>query len=222
MLGQIFNRLTVISPFEPYVAPNGQTKNKWLCLCSCGKEKTIREDHLLSGAIQSCGCLSVDTHTTHGFSKCQKSLTKEERSTYDAWDSMIQRCTNTQNRKYAEYGGRGIKVCDRWLVSFENFLQDMGVKPEKNLSLDRIDVNGDYCTDNCRWTTASEQGYNQRIRSTNTSGRTGICWDKKNSKWLAQITFQNKNVVLGRFTVFEDAVRAREEAEIKYFGKLKN
>lgn len=221
MLGKIFDRLTIIDYAKPYLCPNNQIKTKWLCLCICGKTKEVREDHLLAERIKSCGCFRKDFKRTHGLSKCQKEITKEEKSTYSTWDAMIQRCTNPKNKKYNIYGGRGIKVCDRWLESFENFLNDMGVKPSSNLSLDRVNVNEDYCPENCRWATGSEQAFNKRKRSTNTSGKTGVSWNSIRQKWEVRITVDNKPIFLGRYLDFEKAVEVRKEAEIKYFGKIK-
>ena len=137
-------------------------------------------------------------------------------ATYNSWDSMKQRCTNPKNRRWKHYGGRGISYDSRWEF-FENFLEDMGECPE-GLTLDRIDVNGNYCKENCRWATDSVQGYNQTKRCTNTSGRTGVHWDKKNKKFYAKITVNSTGIFLGYYENFDDAVHARREAELKYFG----
>lgn len=142
---------------------------------------------------------------------------------YKSWKNMIDRCYNDQLKSFPDYGGRGIGVCERWLeagnLGLLNFLEDMG--NSDGLTLERIDVNGDYCPENCIWDTRSNQGYNQRVRSTNKSGRTGVRFHKDRNKWVAYITHEGKSRGLGYFETFEDAVKAREEAELKYFGYIK-
>lgn len=141
---------------------------------------------------------------------------------YNILDGMKQRCYSKNNSKYPNYGARGIKVCERWLekgyLGVRNFIEDMGKCPE-NLTIDRINVDGDYCKENCRWASNSMQGFNQTKRSTNKSGRTGVYYHR--NKWCARITVNEKEMTLGRFYTFEEAVKAREEAELKYFGFIK-
>ena len=132
---------------------------------------------------------------------------------------MKDRCYNQNNPAYHNYGGRGIKVCDRWLHSFGNFLDDMGKRPDSSYSLDRIDNNGDYEPDNCRWTTSEEQGRNQRTFKTNTSGQRGVNWHHSTSSWIARISVNSERITLGNFTNKEDAIKCRKEAEIKFWGK---
>ncbi|MET7347444.1 hypothetical protein [Streptomyces mirabilis] len=120
------------------------------CLCDCGTEHTVHRSDW-GKKVKSCGCLRRESVTTHGMS---------DSPTYSTWESMIQRCTNPRCKDYADYGGRGITVCQRWRT-FENFLADMGVKPEGR-SIDRIDNDGSYEPGNCRWATLSEQNSNQR------------------------------------------------------------
>lgn len=139
---------------------------------------------------------------------------------YSTWNSMITRCTNPNNKDYPNYGGRGITVCQEWLDSFEVFYRDMGDIPE-GMSLDRVDNNKGYYKDNCKWSTNSEQKHNRRTFRSNTSGRTGVHFQKTDGKWVAKIGFQNKLIYLGLFTDFEEAVRAREAAELEYFGRIK-
>lgn len=128
---------------------------------------------------------------------------------YDCWVAMKARCNNPKHPMYQYYGGRGIKVCDRWINSFDNFLEDMGMKQNQELTLDRIDVNGNYEPDNCRWTTIQEQQKNRR----NNKKVPGIEYESSRNKYRALITYKNKKYFLGRFDKYSDAVKARLKAE---------
>lgn len=189
----------------------------WLCECACGREveKTSQSLRKYKG---SCGCRNK-RNNTHGHTKGGRH-SKE----YSVWNSMVSRCERYTSEAYKDYGGRGVSVCSRWSPtkggSFENFLEDMGERP-KGTTLDRIDNDGNYCKKNCRWTTQSVQSFNQRLRNTNTSGRTGVCWNKNLNKWESYITKDRKKIGLGYYSNLEDAVGARKVAEIKYFGWVK-
>ena len=137
---------------------------------------------------------------------------KSKMPEYSAWLAMRQRCYNPKSQRFKYYGGRGIKICSRWLTSFDNFIEDMGRRP-KGKSLDRIDVDGDYEPNNCRWATQTEQIVNRRDFP-NKTGHKGI--RKKHNCYQARITVNYKEIYLGNYKTLEEAVEARKSAEVKY------
>lgn len=196
LTGQIFERLTVIKYLY--------TKNKkarWLCKCICGNPKDIiaPSGGLRSGMYKSCGCFKNEInsiiHKTHGF----KTGTKTQRRFYHIWQDMKRRCLNPNRKRFNDYGGRGIKVCDRWLESFENFRDDMWESynkhienfGENNTSLDRIDVNGNYESSNCKWATRLEQAQNTRSFGVSINRKEHLYWRLRIGSTLSRLIAQN-------------------------------
>lgn len=140
-----FGRLVAISSFW-------DGKKKWICRCDCGNETKSRAHDLYNGTSTSCGCLNKERRllgvTKHGLS------TKRP---YFTWQGMIARCYKKNCRGYERYGGRGITVCDRWRTSFQNFWDDMHEGYADHLQIDRLDNDGPYCKENCKWSTRTEQ-----------------------------------------------------------------
>lgn len=159
LAGRKFGRWTAIEP----VHVGNRRDLQWSCVCECGATRYIASSSLLRGHTKSCGCGKPDAiglkHTTHGMRKT---------GTYTTWRSIIDRCTQSNHTKWSDYGGRGITVCDRWR-RFENFLEDMGTKPESR-TIDRIDNDGNYEPGNCRWATRTEQARNTRANRLLTYG----------------------------------------------------
>lgn len=159
LIGRVFYRLTVIG----FAGVNARRQSLWTCQCLCSKEVVVLSYSLRGGMTKSCGCLNKEKVLTnslmHGHAKQTKNTPE-----YRAWQHAKSRCFNPNVDNFQNYGGRGISMCERWLNSFENFLSDMGEKPEPKhkYSIDREDNDGGYEPSNCKWKTLSEQAKNRR------------------------------------------------------------
>lgn len=155
--GSKFGRLTA----QKVCRPGNGERIKWWCSCDCGNQLWVDSSDLGSGHTQSCGCLQTEraaqANSTHRYA-----LPGRVSRTYLAWQRAKDRCVNPRNKRYADYGGRGVAMCDRWRENFEAFLDDMGDAPD-GMSLDRWpNLNGNYAPGNCRWATPQMQSDNRR------------------------------------------------------------
>ena len=211
--GERFGSLVVKEFSHWKISKDGVRNSYWKCICDCGKTCTKARSGF--NKKSDCGCgkkkLLAELRTTHGMASSP---------TYKTWCKMKERCTLDSYAEKEYYQDKDIKICDRWFNSFENFLEDMGERLE-GMTLDRIKHDGDYEPSNCRWADLTIQAFNQRKRSDNTSGRAGVHL-RKNGLYNAVITYYKKVIFLARNVPYDVAVRLREEAEMKYYGVVKD
>lgn len=222
LTNQKFGRLTAL-----YTVPNNTHRTRWHCVCDCGNTKDVLQQNLLNGHVKSCGCF-LSERNGERITEYNRTIGREmhgETKTrlYRIWISIKTRCFYENSDSYKNYGGRGITICQEWVESFESFRSwAMSNGYSDKLTIDRIDVDGDYCPDNCRWVSMSVQEFNKRTLQRNTSGRTGVSFNKKDKRWVAYISFDKQFHFLGSFKCVEDAIKARESAEIKFYGSKSN
>ena len=173
LTGKKFGKLEVIG-----VHDTGSRKTYYVCQCDCGNVKVVRADSLISGATKSCGCIKKEQDKTNLTANHRHKMSGTR--IYETWQDMKRRCYNKQNARYDRYGGRGIKVCEEWLNDFQSFY-DWAISNgySDDLTIDRIDNDGNYEPSNCRWSTAKEQCNNRGSNINITIGnatKSLMCW----------------------------------------------
>lgn len=204
LIGSKYGKLKVVK----FNGKNKHNKNTWVCLCDCGKQIVCIGGDLTRGHTTSCGC-----------SRRKHNL--RDTRLYSIWGSMKNRCSSKNNSHYNYYGGAGITVCEEWsndFIKFYNWAVNNGYSDE--LTLDRINPNGNYEPSNCRWANKTIQALNTKLDKRSTTGYTGVYLEKRTNKYIARITVNKKYVHLGTFSSKEEAIDARRKAEIEYFKDL--
>jgi len=210
LAGVRFGRLTVVDRAENLK----DWKTAWNCKCECGNEKVIRGSDLKNGKTTSCGCYMNERRIARSITHCM-SKTRQ----YKIWRGIKERCNNSNNPSYKYYGGRGIKICSEWVDSFENFWDDMKESYSESLSIDRIDVNGNYEKLNCRWATDKEQANNTTLnRNVEYMGKTHTIME-----WsaLVSIHFNTLRKRLNYGWSVEEAFTRKPANNTKYLRQAK-
>lgn len=211
LTGQKFGKLTIQNHVGFH---NGRTF--WKCSCECGTMCEVSTHDLCSGKKRSCGCLRKENKSKLIHGKSKERIHKE-------WRGILHRCKNPSASHYENYGGRGISVCEEWansFIAFYNWAINNGYS--NDLTLDRIDNDGDYCPENCRWVTHMENCHNRGVRKDSKTGCPGVHERKLSNgvtTYRAYITTNYKRVNLGTFSSLDEAIKARKNAEKEYWGK---
>lgn len=204
--GERYGKLVVMEEAESIYSKTGKMIRRWKCKCDCGNITIVRHGDLRNGSTVSCGCYNYEKESaakTQGYSRTKLG---------NVFEGMKQRCNNPKNKNYEQYGGRGIKICTEWLNDPKKFF-DWAIKNgyKEGLSIDRIDVNGNYEPDNCRWADNEAQCLNQRLRKDNKTGHKGIYYSE--GVYRVQIRRNKKRYYFGSYKTLPEAVKVLEEAK---------
>lgn len=225
LTGQKFSRLTVLERAEDHVSPKGNHYVQWLCKCECGNTTIVRAISLTSEITKSCGCLSKEIAHTQAIKNFKK------QNSFEICDRYVTMYTLKNEPFYIDLEDfdKVKSIC--WWRRKDGYI--LGRLNGKTIRLHRYVTNcpseyevdhrnhdkSDNRKENLRIVTRSQNSMNKGLQSNNTSGVTGVCWDTHYQKWVAQIRLNNKNIRLGSFENFDDAIKVRQEAEEKYFGE---
>jgi hypothetical protein len=212
MIDQRFGRYLVIGlDTQPRKKTKGHGERRWIVRCDCGQTRSVIGSLLRKGAAQSCGCLQIELARAkalrHG---CSNDLT------YSSWRAVKRRCLDESREQFPKYGGAGIAVCARWRDSFESFLSDMGQRPSRLHTIDRVDNSKGYEPGNCRWATKREQALNRRDTILVTVGEETLCiaeWSRRSGVTHGTILRRVHSGWDARRAVFEPATRRRPWAD---------
>jgi hypothetical protein len=204
--GDVISGIKVINDLG-FVSIEKTVRHKLLLECPyCKKEFQCYANRIVTKNTKSCGChksqATIDRNYRHGL---------KGHPVYLAWKHIKQRCYNPKVAQYKDWGGRGITICDEWKDNPKVFY-DWAVSNgwEEGLTIERIEVDGNYCPENCKWIPLNQQVYNQHIRRTNKSGYVGVSWKRNSNAWTAQISVKYEKIYLGIFKTPEEAKQARD------------
>lgn len=220
--GDKYGRLTLIKEVSPYIPPDKSYQSrKYLCRCDCGKEVEVVLSAMRSGNSQSCGCLSRENVIKRNVKNSKYGKWKDNIH-FSRWKGMVERCYYPKHKDFKNYGAKGIQVCEEWKDHPKTFIEWIEKESNwqvngKELTLDRIDRNGNYEPSNCKFSTHSEQAINRGVPASNTSGYPGV--SPHLDRWRARITVDGRRKSLGVYKKKIDAMNARREAELRYYGK---
>ena len=206
-IGERFNRLVVVSEMVKSLDGHYRCEVE----CDCGNIKTATTRQLIMGDVVSCGCKRLEGMYKHGMSNSRP---------MSIYGHMKRRCDTEKEAGYPSYGGRGISYPDKW-KTFSGFWEDMCEGYSEDLELDRIDPDKNYSKENCRWVDHVLQCFNTRKRKDNTSGKSGVSKNSRSGLWEVYINIHRNRVRLGLYEDLELAIHVREEAELKYYGFIK-
>lgn len=198
--GQTFGRLKVIKESKKI-----KGRIAWVCLCVCGNYTQVATKELRNGNKTNCGCLNKTGNYKHGYN-CIGNI----HPLYKVWIGIKKRCYDKNFKQFKDYGGRGISICDKWLNDPKEFIEwGLANGYRKGLDIDRINNDGEYSPENCRFVTRSINCVNKRKQKNNTSGCVGVRWHKKTKKWRPDVSYNKKRYYLGLYFNINDAVHAR-------------
>lgn len=223
-IGKQYNRITITGE-----APRTKKEKEWSYICTCGKMGSARPGHLINGNVKSCGCYKIEVNKEN----LKKALLSENigkscthgmygTRPYRIWTGMKTRCNNERVQEYPDYGGRGITYCDKW-ETFQGFWDDMEDGYSDTLTIDRVDTNGNYCKENCKWDTMKNQSHNRRkMKSALSSTYIGVSRRATGGNWRAGIVNPEGIKLTKEFKIEIDAALWYDNKAEEFYGRRPN